>query len=97
MLVFFGLVEIAGRKLTVEAIVVTKLPQRLKMAKIPSTISARVIQNASVYAANIPLATFSYAFKPSWRSLGNSVCTVVLLRSHTSMGLNQNAVLRGEQ
>ena len=97
MLVFFGLVEIAGRRLTVEAMVVTKLPQRLKMAKIPSTISARVIQNASVYAANIHLATFSYAFKPSWSPLGNSVCTVVLLRSHTSMGLNQNAVLRGEQ
>lgn len=48
MLVFFGLVEITGRRLTVEAMVVTRLPQRLKMAKIPSTISARVDRKSVV-------------------------------------------------
>lgn len=75
--------------LTVETIVVTKLPQRLKMALNPIRNSAAVKQMAMMYEANIHLATFWYVFSPFCISSGKIFCAVVLDSSQTSTGLNQ--------
>jgi len=88
--------------------VVTKLPQREKIAKKPTTISATVTQNATIYAANIHPATFLYTFSPSSSFLGISAPappanTVAFLTTssvpspHTSTGSNAKPAFRGEQ
>jgi len=84
-------------KLTVETIVVTKLPHRLKIAKMPTMISAIVVQSASTYATNIHLATFRYASSPSFILSEKIFCAFVSFSSQASIGLNQKEALRGVQ
>lgn len=55
-----------------EKIQVRKLPHLLKMARIPTTIVARVVQKETWYAIHIHLAAVLYASKASFALLPNS-------------------------
>jgi hypothetical protein len=84
-------------ELTVDTIVVTRLPHLLKMAKKPIINSAALKINAIPNAQTIHPATFLYVSKPFWRSSPNTFCALVSLSSHTENGSNQKFVLDLEQ
>lgn len=79
-----------GRVLTPDIKVVIKLPMRLKNAEIATRISAQVAANAIMYATNIHLEAFSYAFRPSLSVPGRRASAPVPLSPQTVTGSNQN-------
>jgi len=56
-----------------------------------------VVHSATIYAVNIHPATFLYTSNPSFNSFGNRSCAAVPFSPHTSTGLNQKLLVRGEQ
>lgn len=89
--------NICGAELTVERTVVTRLPQREKIAKKPTTNSAAVKAVAMMNAQFIQPATFLYVLRPFCRSSPSTFCTDVFFSPQTSVGSNQNCVLEDEQ
>jgi hypothetical protein len=81
-----GVVE--GR-LTVDTIVVTRLPQRLKIAKNPIINSATLSSSAIPKLHTIHPATFLYVSSPFCMSSPAIFCADVSLSSHTEKGSNQ--------
>jgi hypothetical protein len=82
--------------LTEATIEVTQLPHLEQIAKMPTTMFARVVQSATTYAVNIHLLIFWYVFNPFWTSFGKTLAAPVPFKFHTSTGLNQKLAWRLE-
>lgn len=76
---------------------VTKLPQRLKMARKPTRNAMSVAPSATLHATNVHSATVLYVFNPVCHSFGKRVCTPVPFKPQTVTGSNQYSACRGEQ
>jgi hypothetical protein len=85
------------RRRTVDTMVVTRLPQRLKMAKKPMMNSAALRIKAIPKDHTIHPDTFLYVSSPFCTSSPNSFCALVPWSSHTATGSNQKLVLDAEQ
>jgi len=84
------------RQATEATIEVTQLPHLEQIAKMPTTMFARVVQSATTYAVNIHLLIFWYVFNPFWTSFGKTLAAPVPFKFHTSTGLNQKLAWRLE-
>lgn len=84
--------ELGGEELTVDTMVVTRLPHLEKMAKKPITNSAALRINAIPNDHTIQPDTFLYVSRPFCKSSPSTFCADVSLSSHTLKGSNQNLV-----